>query len=108
MPNSTIEYRYFLERFFCFYGISSVVDFGCADWQFSKFIPWGEIAYTGYDIVPSIIAENEKYCSDTIKFQIVSEDLEELRAADLLIMKDVLQHLPNDLIFDLNGTCKKV
>ena len=50
--------------------------------------------YDGFDIVSSLIGENQKkFSSNTIKFHVYSGDPGELPTADLLIAKDVLQHL---------------
>jgi SAM-dependent methyltransferase len=60
LPYWTIEYRTFLERFLHMNNIRSVVDIGCGDWQFSRFINWGNIRYVGLDVVPSVVDANQK------------------------------------------------
>jgi len=97
-PEFNGEYIATLHRFLQLNHIRSVVDFGCGDWQFSRLIHWGEIAYTGIDIVDSVVACNrDRHQSDTVRFQ-VFDGLASLPGADLLLVKDVLQHLPNDLV----------
>jgi 2-polyprenyl-3-methyl-5-hydroxy-6-metoxy-1,4-benzoquinol methylase len=97
----TIEYRAFLERFIFLNNIQTVVDIGCGDWQFSKHINYSGVKYTGYDIVPSVVQSNSvNYSKNNIKFLDMPNNLEEVQGADLLIMKDVLQHLPNNDIFN--------
>jgi len=44
-PENNGEYMLFLSNFIRNNGIRTVVDFGCGDWQFSKFINWGTAAY---------------------------------------------------------------
>ncbi len=74
--------------------IKSVVEMGCGDWQFSKDIDWGGAIYHGFDVVPSVITRNQKAYSRTgVSFHLYSGDPAELPHADLLIVKDVLQHL---------------
>ena len=92
LPVHVRPYLRFLERFIRARAIGSVVDFGCGDWQFSRLIDWGEISYRGFDIVTSVIQENrQRYQSDHITFHQIESPLE-LPGADLLIVKDVLQH----------------
>jgi hypothetical protein len=91
----TREYRAYLEDFMHKHDITSVVDAGCGDWSFSSAMNWGEASYLGVDIASDIIAANrQRYETATIKFQ-VGDITESLPAADLLISKDVLQHLSN-------------
>ena len=80
--------------------IESVFDAGCGDWELFKHIDWGEIDYIGLDTVKGVIAKNQKnHGSRNIRF--VHGDLLETSfpGADLLICKDVLQHLTNEDIF---------
>ncbi|MDL2307480.1 class I SAM-dependent methyltransferase [Desulfovibrio sp. OttesenSCG-928-C06] len=96
MPQTTLEYRYFLERFISERQISSVVDFGCGDWQSSRYIFWWGAEYTGYDVVPDVLDANRKhYASDNVRFLTSPQDRRLMRSADLLIAKDVLQHWPD-------------
>jgi hypothetical protein len=72
---------------------------GCGDWQFSRSIHWGSIQYRGYDVVRSVIEQNtSKYSAPNISFHLYSGDPEELPPADLLISKDVLQHLSDNSV----------
>ena len=89
----------FLEKFIKNNNVSSVLDLGCGDWQFSKIIDWTGIQYRGYDIVESVINENnKKYSSDNISFHIFSDSFSILPKVDLLIVKDVLQHWSKETI----------
>jgi SAM-dependent methyltransferase len=95
-PFFTVEYRAFLERFIFMNGIRTVVDIGCGDWQFSKHINFDGATYIGFDVVPSVVARNqEAYGGHAVAFRQMPLDLDTLPCADLLIMKDVLQHFPN-------------
>ena len=94
----TREYRAYVEDFIKKQGVTSVVDAGCGDWGFSSAIDWGEASYLGVDIASDVIeVVRKKYEKGKIRFQ-VGDITEELPAADLLISKDVLQHLSNDLV----------
>ena len=101
-PQATFEYRYALEKFLYDHEIKSVVDFGCGDWQFTKYIYWGDIDYTGYDIAKFCIEQNNKiYRTDKIRFQRTPPSYSELKEADLFITKDVFIHLPFSEIKDI-------
>lgn len=96
LPSNTVEYRRFLQEYLAEHEIKSVVDAGCGDWQFSHLMDWSGIRYLGMDIVPSLIEENRKnWGADNILFICADALEEELPQADLLIMKDVLQHWAN-------------
>ena len=94
----TREYRAYLEDFIKKHAVKSVVDAGCGDWSFSSAIDWGDASYLGVDIASDVIeAVRKKHEKGKIKF-VVGDITEDLPAADLLISKDVLQHLSNELI----------
>jgi trans-aconitate methyltransferase len=77
--------------------VRSVVEVGCGVWTYAKLVDWRDIEYDGYDVVPTIVEKNIKTWGGggNIRFNIMN-DLTELPRADLVISKDVLQHLPND------------
>lgn len=93
-PNYTIGYRGFLETFIRSNNIKTVVDIGCGDWQFTKYINFDGVNYLGLDVVdPVIMANQERYGGRNISFGRMPEQLSEAPQAQLLIIKDVLQHL---------------
>lgn len=80
--------------------ISSIVDVGCGDWQFSRFLNLTGARYTGFDVVKSLIDRNNRnFGRPGVEFAPMPADPSKLPPADLLIMKDVLQHLPDEHIF---------
>jgi SAM-dependent methyltransferase len=94
----TREYRAFIEDFIRKQGVKSVVDAGSGDWTFSSAIDWGDASYLGVDIASDVIeAVRRKHGKGRIRFQ-VGDITDDLPAADLLISKDVLQHLSNELV----------
>jgi hypothetical protein len=94
----TREYRAYIEAFIKTHDVTSVVDAGSGDWSFSSAIDWGDASYLGVDIASDVVAAvRSKYEKGTIRFQ-VGDITDELPAADLLISKDVLQHLSNELV----------
>jgi SAM-dependent methyltransferase len=101
-PGSTLEataaYRAFIEDFINTHNVKSVVDAGCGDWAFSSKIDWHGARYTGIDISTDVVdLVRKKYSNATVRFA-VGNVTEPLPTADLLLCKDVLQHLPIALI----------
>jgi len=97
---STLEftklYRVFLQDFLAVHAIRSVVDAGCGAWEFSQAMDWTGIDYLGLDIVAPVIATNQRrFGAPNIRFAVADIVRDELPPADLLIVKDVLQHLSN-------------
>jgi SAM-dependent methyltransferase len=94
----TREYRAYVEDFIKKHAVKSVVDAGCGDWTFSSAVNWGDASYLGVDIASDVIeAVRKKHEKGKIRFQ-VGDITQDLPAADLLISKDVLQHLSNELV----------
>jgi len=101
-PGSTLEatsqYRSFIEDLIRDEGVRSVVDAGCGDWSFSQHIDWGAAAYRGLDVV-DVLVEKLQAAHEGPNIRFDQQDItDELPTADLLIVKDVLQHLPNAYI----------
>lgn len=99
LPENTEVYRFFLQKFLKDHSIKEVVDLGCGNWSFSRLVDWSGINYKGYDIYKEIIEEDlKKYGSPHIQFFHGNGLQMDLPKADLLICKDVLQHLPNNQV----------
>jgi SAM-dependent methyltransferase len=101
-PGSTLEateeYRAYLQQFIKSHDVKSVVDAGCGDWSFSSAIDWGEARYLGVDISSQTIElVRQRFERKGVAFDI-ADVTESLPSADLLLCKDVLQHLPNEKV----------
>lgn len=96
---TTLGWRNFLAGYLRARRIRSVVDLGCGDWQIAKLIDWTGIDYLGIDCVPEVISTNE-WCYGTASIRFVLDDITtcSIPPADLVIVKDVLQHWPNDTV----------
>ena len=93
---ATAVYRTFLQEFMKDHDTKSVVDAGCGDWESTQAIDWKGIDYKGYDIVESVVEKDKKlFEKPNIHFFTADIVETELPPADLLIVKQVLQHLPN-------------
>ena len=104
-PYTTIPYRAFLESFIRLNGIVSMVDVGCGDWRFSRFLDLTGIDYLGLDIVPNVISTNiARFGNPAVRFGIMPDDVSVIPQADLLVVKDVLQHLNTKRILEMKET----
>lgn len=81
------------------HGIRTVVDVGCGDFQVSKRIlnrlsvPVG---YTGLDVSQVVIDRNNAlFANDQTYFVQHDAALEKVPPADLVLIREVMQHLPN-------------
>jgi hypothetical protein len=78
------------------YKVTSVTEFGCGFWNYAKLVDWKGITYNGYDVAFGPIDYNSNVDgTQKIRFHQHLPGVE-LAPADLLISKDVLQHLPTD------------
>ena len=95
----------FIHKFLKKYKIKSVVDLGCGDFRIGLLL-YGKakIDYTGYDAYKGVIDYNNDKFKEHKHFHFIHSDFtsvkdrENINNADLCIIKDVLQHLPNDII----------
>jgi SAM-dependent methyltransferase len=90
---ATEPYRRVLETVVSGSDVTSIVDAGCGDWQFSRLVDWSGKRYVGVDIVPEVVEANRSsFGRETVDFVAADIRIETLPAADLLLCKDVLQH----------------
>jgi SAM-dependent methyltransferase len=84
--------------------IRSIVDLGCGDFHWMSHLDLTGIQYDGYDVVKFLIERNiAKHGRDGVRFH--HADLMELvvPTADLIILKDVLIHLPTMQALEVLG-----
>jgi 2-polyprenyl-3-methyl-5-hydroxy-6-metoxy-1,4-benzoquinol methylase len=109
LPTATVEYREMLQTFINKHNIKSVLDYGCGDWQFSKLLGWDKLVtdYVGVDVVPSLIEQHQSnYKLDNVDFQLITDEWT-WPTVDLIVCKDVLQHLPNAHISNILENMKR-
>jgi SAM-dependent methyltransferase len=107
LPDNNAEYMELVQSFLEKERVQSVVDFGCGDWQFSRFMDWKGATYVGFDLVPDLIEANRKaFGRPGVSFE-VFRSLDDIPAADLLLCKDVFQHLPNDTVREYLAAFKR-
>ncbi|MBI2743042.1 MAG: class I SAM-dependent methyltransferase [Chlamydiales bacterium] len=105
-PVNASAYMEFLTNFIRSNDIHDVVDLGCGTWEFSRYIDWSGVNYVGVDVVEQVVQLNQKkFGAANIHF--VQGDIlaMSLPAGDLMICKDVLQHLQHA---DIQTFLKKI
>jgi SAM-dependent methyltransferase len=81
--------------------VKTVIDVGCGDWRLGQNYNLKNKVYTGIDISSVILDETMSYATDNVKFIHGDFDSLEIEPVDLIIIKDVLQHLPNSKIVSI-------
>ncbi|HVV17711.1 MAG TPA: class I SAM-dependent methyltransferase [Polyangia bacterium] len=96
LPGVNRPYVRFIQSMLRLNDVRTVVDLGCGDWQFSRGIDWGTTEYLGLDVVPHIVERNRRvYGTPSVSFAVAPPEANQLPSADLLLVKDVFQHLSN-------------
>lgn len=91
---STEKIRKSLPKLFKKYGIKSVLDAPCGDYNWMKSVDKTGIKYIGGDIVDKIIRTNNKnYKDENTSFRVMDITSNKIPQVDLIICRDCLQHL---------------
>lgn len=104
-PGSSIEcsnaYLKFIQEFIQKNNVISILDIGCGDFNLMQHLNYDGLNYKGIDIVKFIIDENnQKFSKENIKFEYKDITIEkENYYYDLILIKDVFQHLSFKNIF---------
>ena len=86
--------------------VHAVADLGCGDFSVGRHIRDLGIAYVGIDVVPAVIAENNKlYSGENVRFLCKDLAKDELPPAGLALLRQVLQHLSNEEIRQVLSAC---
>lgn len=101
-PEVAKPYVDFVKRVIDEYRVSTVLDIGHGDWQMWRDYRFEDVNYLGIDVVPSLSEKNNlKYGSKNVSF--ISGKISEINLPDfdLVITKEVFQHLSNEYVTDL-------
>jgi hypothetical protein len=69
-----------------------MIDLPCGDWNWMKEIDLSNIEYYGFDIVEKLIKQNKQKYSN-INFKVKNGIKDDLPQVDLIMCRDLLQHL---------------
>ena len=75
--------------------VSTILEIGCGDWRVGNRYNLNGALYTGVDVSSVIIDELQPFATDTIHFINADAETFQFPHVDLILCKDVLQHLPN-------------
>jgi 2-polyprenyl-3-methyl-5-hydroxy-6-metoxy-1,4-benzoquinol methylase len=78
--------------------IKSILDIGCGDWRIGKELNLDNINYLGLDASSDIINKIKHNKKSNIKFINYDAELYKFHNVDLILIKDVLQHLSSDSV----------
>lgn len=100
IPDNTTEYEDFVSSYILKNDIRAIVDVGCGDFQVSQRLLSRlndiNIIYKGLDVSEVVINHNNKhYCGDNISFCLHDASHDRVPPGDLVMIREVLQHLPN-------------
>lgn len=84
-----------LAVFFKQYGVRSLLDIPCGDFNWMRHVDLGDITYTGGDIVPAMIERNSRlFATERRRFQVLDLINAPLPKADVVFCRDCLTYLP--------------
>jgi SAM-dependent methyltransferase len=94
MQNTAVirrELPYLLQKF----GIQSILDIPCGDWNWMKDVDLCGASYIGADIVEPLIQKNKETYKG-VDFRVLDLTKDTLPKVDLIFVRDCLGHLSND------------
>ena len=100
LPWNNTRYITYLQNLLDDKKIQNVVEIGCGDYRLWKDIQYNG-KYTGLDIVDTVIKDNNiKYEKENVTFinWDISKSKHKINNIDLVIIKDLFIHLPNDVL----------
>ena len=95
---NTGPYREFLQQILREHDIRAVLDLGCGHFEHLSTIDWTAISYLGVDPVKKVIESNRKRFPKRLFLQGLIDQVPVPYWYDMAIIKDVFQHLPNDVV----------
>jgi len=108
LPSNARAYVEFIEKIITDYEIESVVDVGHGDWTMWRDYKFENVNYFGVDVSRGLSEQvTFQHGNPNRIFKFADGVHSTLPSSDLLICKDVLQHLPNMQIIDFLEMCKK-
>lgn len=83
-------------------GVKTFLDAPCGDFNWMRHVELGDVQYIGFDIIDDVIRINkQRYSAPNRSFVTADVTRDPLPAADLLLCRDLLLHLPYQCIADL-------
>jgi len=107
-PSNARTYVDYVQNFIAENHIASVLDIGHGDWEMWKEYAFQDVKYLGIDVAQGLSELiQERFGSDSRQFKQLDVTQADLPSGDLLLIKDVLQHLPNGEVVKVLHQIKK-
>lgn len=101
-PENAYKYVSFVEEQIKVHGVLSVVDLGHGDWEMWSGYKFNDVLYTGIEVANFPHKLASKHTTSSRRFLLMDAlSLNYLPPGEMLISKDVLQHLSNSQIIKL-------
>ena len=99
-PKFTPQLRLQLQQLLNELAPTTLLDAGCGDANLIQYLDLKDTHYIGVDCVPGLVAQAQATFADTINRQFMVLDIvtEPLPKAELVLCRDVVHYLPNNLI----------
>jgi SAM-dependent methyltransferase len=77
-------------------GVRRLLDAGCGDFNWFRYVELRDCAYTGVDVVPELISHlTELYATAHRRFLLADITRDRLPRCDLVLCREVLMHFPD-------------
>jgi SAM-dependent methyltransferase len=96
------ELPYLIQKF----GIKSILDIPCGDWNWMKSVDLCGASYIGADIVEPLVQKNKWQYRD-VDFRVLDITKDTLPKVDLIFTRDCLGHLSNDNVLRALRNCQE-
>jgi hypothetical protein len=88
--------------------VTSLLDIPCGDFQWMRRVELGAVHYIGADIVPDLIAANQReHSSELREFRVLDLTADELPTVELVLCRDCLVHLSFKLLWRALANVKR-
>jgi hypothetical protein len=74
-------------------GVSTLLDLPCGDFNWMQKVDLSDVRYMGGDVVPEIVARNERFATDRVAFRHLNLLTGPLPRVDAIFCRDCLVHL---------------
>lgn len=104
-----VAYAQWVNKFTAEKDVRSILDLGCGDFRVGRLLDVRRgMQYTGVDIVPDLIRHcQQRFQRPGIEFRCENIIDDNLPAAELCLIRQVLQHLSNQQIMKILKKCQK-
>ncbi|MEM7498712.1 MAG: class I SAM-dependent methyltransferase [Pseudomonadota bacterium] len=83
-------------------GIRRYIDAPCGDFNWMRHVDLDGASYLGLDVVESLVADNNaRFASPSHRFAVANIIEDPLPVGDLIVIRDLVQHLENDQILSI-------